>query len=120
MPIMCVRFCSCLCKVCSHVSEAVLLALQTLFLLTLPQTVSLRSQGPQHQYTVHCMHFGITLLAYISEPLIKDSQKRLSLTKKPHYRMLKSLDHTLPLRMCYGRYMETLQVKKMADLVAVT
>ena len=26
----------------------------------------------------------------------------LSFTKKPQYRVLKSLGHTLPLRMCYG------------------
>ena len=31
--------------------------------------VSLRSQVPQQQYTVHCMcmHYGITLWAYLSE-----------------------------------------------------
>ena len=40
MPIICVQFCSCLCKVCPRVSEAVLLALQTLSLLTLPQTLA--------------------------------------------------------------------------------
>ena len=55
---MCVCcFCSCLCKVCSHVSEALLLVLRTLSsLITLPQTVrlfyvSLCSQPPQLQYT---------------------------------------------------------------------
>ena len=46
-----VWFCSCLCKVCSCVSEAHLLALWTLSLITLPQTVrlfyvSLHSQAP--------------------------------------------------------------------------
>ena len=74
--------------------------------LTLPQTlrlfyVSLHSQAPQQQYIVHCMHYGITLWAYLSEPLVKDSHKRLSSTEKPQYRVLKSLDHTLPLRTCY-------------------
>ena len=51
--------------------------------LTLPQTVrlfyvSLRSQTPKQQYIIHCMHYGITLWAYLSEPLIKDSHKCLS------------------------------------------
>ena len=50
--------------------------------LTLPQTVrlfyvSLRSQTPQQQYTVHCMHYSITLWA-------KDSHKCLSSKEKPH------------------------------------
>ena len=45
--------------------------------VTLPKTlrlfyVSLHSQAPQQQYTVHCMHNGITLWAYLSEPLVKD------------------------------------------------
>ena len=76
MLIMCVWFYSCLCKVCSRVSEAFLLALQTLSLITLPQTlrlyyVALRSQAPQQQYIVHCMHYGITLWAYLSESLVK-------------------------------------------------
>jgi len=53
-------------------------------------------------YIVHCMHYGTTLWAYLSEPLIKDSHKRLSLTEKPQYCMLKSLDHTLLLCTCYG------------------
>ena len=33
-------------------------------------------------YIVHCMHHGITQWAYLSEPLIKDSHKRLSSTEK--------------------------------------
>ena len=53
-------------------------------------------------YTVHCMHYGIILWAYLSELLVKDSHKHLSLMEKPQYCMLKSLDHTLPLRTCYG------------------
>jgi len=89
------------------VSEAHLLALRTLSLITLPRTVrgfyvSLRSQASQQQYTVHCMHYGITLWVYLSEPLVKESHQRLSSTEKPQYRVLKSLDHTLPLRTCYG------------------
>ena len=57
--------------------------------LTLPQTVrlfyaSLRSQTPQQQYIIHCMHQGITLWAYLSEPLVKDSHKCLSSKEKPH------------------------------------
>ena len=64
---------------------------------------------------LHCMHYGITLRrgtecdditlwAYLSEPLVKDSHKRLSLTEKrntipraPTY----VITH-LPLRKCYG------------------
>ena len=46
--------------------------------------VSLRSQAPQQQYTVHCTHYGITLWAYLSELLVKDSHKRVSSTEKPH------------------------------------
>jgi len=48
------------------------------------------------------MNYGITLWAYLSEPLVKDSHKCLSLTEKPQYRVLKSLDDTLLLRTCYG------------------
>ena len=44
------------------------------------------------------MHYGITLWVYLSEPLVKDSHKRLSSTEKPQYRVLKALDQTLPLR----------------------
>ena len=76
----CVWFC-CLCKVCSRVSEALLLALQTLSLSFITNNsssrlfyVSLRPQAPQQQYTAssQCegmatvtnwplhMHYGIT------------------------------------------------------------
>ena len=51
----------------------------------------------------HCMHYGITLRAYNSEPLVKDSHKSLSTTEKPHNTACsKSRDHTFPLRTCYG------------------
>jgi len=33
------------------------------------------------------MHYSITLWAYLSEPLIKDSHKRLSSTENPQYRV---------------------------------
>ena len=78
-----------------------------LSLITLRQTlrlfyVSLRSQAPKQQYTVHCMHYSITLWAYLSELHVKDNQ-------------------TLPLRTCYREvYGNILYVKKMADLVVVT
>ena len=52
---------------------------------------------------LHCMHYGITLWAYLSEPL--DSHKRPSSTEKSQYRYTacsKSRDHTLLLRTCYG------------------
>ena len=132
----CVRFCSCLCKVCSCASEAVLLTLQTLapscITITLPQTVrlfcvSLCSQAPQQQYSTMLsfslmqgmatvtnwplhVHYGITLWTYLSqthrpnlryctigipsEPLVKDSHKRLSLTEKPQYCVLQVTCHT--------------------------
>jgi len=48
------------------------------------------------------MHYGITLSAILSKPLAKDSHKRLNPTEKPQYHVLKSLNHTSPLRMCYG------------------
>ena len=72
---------ACMYKVCSRVSEALLLTLLTL--ITLPQTVrlfyvSLHSQAPQQQYTVHYLHYGITLWAYftyLSEPLVKATSK---------------------------------------------
>ena len=131
----CVWFCSYLCKVCSRVSEALLLVLRTLslsfptnnsssdskaFLRFIafsgsPTAVhcaflsSMRRHGHSHKLissrgpryftlcaylsqthrpiALHCMHYGITLWAYLSEPLVKDSHKR---------------DHTLPLRTCYG------------------
>ena len=49
---------------------------ELLSLITLPQTLrlfylSLHSHAPQQQYTVHCMHYDITLWAYLSEPLAK-------------------------------------------------
>ena len=93
--------------------------------LTLPQTlrlfyVSLHFQAPQQQYIVHCMDYGITLCAYLSELLVKDSHKRLSSTEKPQCRVLKSLDHTLLLRTCYREIYGNIARKKMADLVAVT
>ena len=34
------------------------------------------------------MHYGITLWAYLFEPLVKDSHKHLSSTEKPQHRML--------------------------------
>ena len=48
-------------------------------LITLPQTerffyILLRSQAPQQQYTIHCMHYSIILWAHLSEPLVKESQ----------------------------------------------
>ena len=67
---------------------------------------------------LHCMHYGITLWAYLSEPLIKDSHKRSTENTIPrapshvitHYRYVRVTE----------RYTETLHVKKMADLVAVS
>ena len=98
-------------------------ALRTLYLITLPQTlrlfyVSLYSQAPQKQYVVHCMHYGITLWGYLSELLEKDIHKCLSLTEKPQYNT--ACSSHLITHYCYvhvtEKYMETLHVKKMADL----
>ena len=81
--------------------------------------VSLHSRAPQQQYTVHCMHYGITLCAYLSEPFLKRQSQTSKFDRKAtcNTELFKSLDHTLPLCMCYR---EILHVKKMADLVAVT
>ena len=46
------------------------------------------------------MHYGITLWAYLSEPLVKDNV--YVQRKKLQYLMLKSLDRTLLLRTCCG------------------
>ena len=67
---------------------------------------------------LHCMHYGITLWAYLSEPLVKDSHKRSTENTIPrapshvitHYRYVRVTE----------RYTETLHMKKMADLVAVS
>ena len=148
MLAICVRFCSCLCKVCSLVSEALLLALRTLSLSFLTSNSCSDSKAflhfiafsgsptavhraflffdakawPQSQtdllhcghtflyctplhalqyyivylsqthrpIALHCMHYGITLWAYLSEPLVKDSHKRPSSTENiiPLYRTL--------------------------------
>ena len=100
--------------------------LRTLSLITLPQTlklfyVSLHSQAPQKQYIVHCMHYGITLWAYLSEPLKKDIHKRLSSTEKPQYNTTCSshlITHYRYIRVT-EKYTETLHMKKIGDLVAV-
>ena len=42
---------------------------------------------------LHCMHYGITLWAYLSKP--QDSHKRLSSTKNHNTACSKSRDHTL-------------------------
>ena len=116
-----VWFCSYLCKVCSHVSEVFY---WTLSLITLPQTlrlfyISLHSQAPEQQYIVHCMHYGITLWAYFSEPLVKDSHKCLSSTEKPQYYVPGHLTTHYRYVCDTKKCMETLHVKKMADLVTV-
>ena len=48
---------------------------------------------------LHCMHYGITLWAYLSEPLVKDSHKRSMENTIP---CAPSHVITLPLRTCYG------------------
>ena len=113
----CVQFCSCLCKVCSRVSEALLLTLWTLSHSFVTNDSSSDSKAflrfiafsaPLQQYTVlssptnffmcttvfHCGHtflrcidliYGIPLWAYLSEALVKDSHKCVSLMEKPQY-----------------------------------
>ena len=82
--------------------------------------ISLHSQAPEQQYIVHCMHYGITLCAYFSELLVKDSHKCLSLTEKPQYYVPGHLTTHYHYVCDTKKYMETLHVKKMADLVTVT
>ena len=67
------------------------------------------------------MHYGITLQAYLSELLVKDSHKHISSTEKPQITTCSShlITHYHYVRVT-EKYMETLHVKKMADLVAVT
>ena len=79
------------CAKSAHVFQklSVLLALRTFSLTNNSSSdskaffyVSLHSQAPQQQYTVHCMHYGITLWAYLSELLVKDSHKHLKFNGK--------------------------------------
>jgi len=75
MLIICVRFCSCLCKLCSRVSEALLPSLQTCLQLNNSSSDSkafLRFIAFSGSPTAvnRCMHYGITLWAYLSEPLV--------------------------------------------------
>ena len=123
LPRVC-RFCSCLCKVCSRVSEARSVDFVSLSLLTnnflrqsflvFPVFSSSRAflffsakawpLATVTNWPLH-VHYRITLWAYLSEALVKGSHKRLSSTENPHtyiHRVLKSRDHTLPLRTCNG------------------
>ena len=84
------------CAKSAHVFQKIscsLCGLSLYKLITLPQTVrlfyvSLRSQASQQQYTIHCMHihYDITLWAYLSEPLVKDSQATIMRHLITHYR----------------------------------
>ena len=71
-------------------------------------------------YLFRCIDqiYGIALWAYLSEPLIKDSHKHLSSTEKPQFPHVPThmITHYHYVRVM-ERYMETLHVKKMADLV---
>ena len=68
------------------------------------------------------MHYGITLWAYLSEPLVRQSQasirskfdRKTTILCAPSY----VITHYHYIRVT-ERYTETLHVKKMADLVAV-
>jgi len=67
------------------------------------------------------MHYGITLWAYLSEPLVKelqtskfDGKATINTTCSSHL-----ITHYRYVRVT-EKYMEILHVKKMADLVAVT
>ena len=121
---VCVRFCSCLCKVCPRVSEAVLLTLQTLSLLTLPQSVRLSfiafSGSPT---SVHCPLHALwyyTVGIHFWTAHKRESQTS-KLNEKKHTTTCSShlITHYRYVHVT-ERYTETLQVKKMADLVAVT
>ena len=63
MLIICVWFCSCLCKVCSRVSEAFLLALRALSLITLPQTLRLPNSCTSSIACTTVLHCGHTFWA---------------------------------------------------------
>ena len=91
-------------------------------LITLPQTerlfyILLRSQAPQQQYTVHCMHYSIILWAHLSEPLVKESQMS-KFDGKNHNTACSSylITHYHYVRVM-DRYTETLHMKKMASVV---
>ena len=92
--------------------------------ITLPQTlrlfyVSLRSQAPQQQHIIHCMHYSITLWVYLSEPFVKDSHKHLSSTKSHNTACSSHLITHYRYARVTEKYTETLHVKKVADLVTV-
>ena len=60
------------------------------------------------------MDYGITLWAYLSEPL---GHKCLSLTEKPQYRVLKShITVTYVLREVSGEVYRNIACEKIADL----
>ena len=65
-------------------------------------------------------HFADFSLITLPQTLRLFYTNVLSSTEKPQYRMLKSLDHTLPLRTCYGEIYGNIAREEMADLVAVT
>ena len=106
---------------CYHTCSVLILPVQSLltcfrsitrfsllkFVITLPQTVrlfyvSLRSQAPQQQYTIHCMHYGITLRAYLSELRSQKTVTNVTSYLITYYRYIHITE----------RYTETLHVKK--------
>ena len=88
---------ACMCKVCSRVSEALLLTNNSFS----DNKAFLHFIAFSGSPTAVHRPYDITLWTYLSEPLVKDSHIRLSSTEKQHC-VLKSLNHTLPLRTCYG------------------
>ena len=94
---------ACICKVCSRVSEALLLALLIVSNNSSSDSKAfLRFIAFSGSPTAVHRPYSITLWAYLSELLVKDSHKRLSLTEKQQHRVLKSLNHTISLHMCCG------------------
>ena len=81
-----------------------------------PQTVSLRlfyvslcSQAPQQQYTIHCMDYytvGIPFWTARSQMSKFDGKTTIPCAEVTHYRYVRVME----------RYIETLHVKKVADL----
>ena len=139
MLAICVRISSCLCKPAhARVSKALLPALQTLSLsfltdsssgfwmfhcvLRLPNSSTpcfpfLRCEGMATvtNWPFH-MHYDITLWAYLSEPLIKDSHKSLS-SMENHTTACSKL---LPLCTCYGEVYGNIPREENGWLTVVT
>ena len=66
---------------------------------------------------LHCMPYSITMWAYLSELLIKDSHKTSKFDGKTT--IPRAPSHVLT-HYCHGEVYGNIAVRKMADLVAVS